>query len=86
MNYFLAIPQSLEIYNHLIDNLGFEELEMTASTEENEPKIIIDKKSKTLWMVDDNAIIDFSKLLKSNKKKPLKQITLKEVERLTNIN
>ena len=62
MNYFLAIPQSLEIYNHLIDNLGFEELEMTASTEENEPKIIIDKKSKTLWMVDDNAIIDFSKL------------------------
>lgn len=86
MNYFLAIPQSLEIYNHLIDNLGFEELEMTASTEENEPKIIIDKKSKTLWMVDDNAIIEFSKLLKSNKKKPLKQITLKEVERLTNIN
>ena len=81
MNYFLAIPQSLEIYNHLIENLGFEELEMTASIEENEPKLIIDKKSKTFWMVDSNDIIDFTKLLKTAKKKPLKQITLKEIEK-----
>ena len=81
MNYFLAIPQATEIYNHLIENLGFEELEMTASIEENEPKLIIDKKSKTFWMVDSNDIIDFTKLLKTAKKKPLKQITLKEIEK-----
>lgn len=81
MNYFLAIPESLAIYNHLIEKLGFEELEMTASIEENEPKIIIDKKSRTLWMVDSNDIVDFSKLLKTAKKKPLKQITLKEIEK-----
>lgn len=83
MNYFLAIPQALEIYNYLIENLGFEELEMTASIEENEPKLIIDKKSKTFWMVDSNDIIDFTKLLKTAKKKPLKQITLKEIEKWT---
>ena len=81
MNYFLAIPQATEIYNYLIENLGFEELEMTASIEENEPKLIIDKKSKTFWMVDSNDIIDFAKLLKTAKKKPLKQITLKEIEK-----
>jgi len=81
MNYFLAIPKSTEIYNHLIEKLRFTELEMTASVEENEPKIIIDKKSKTLWMVDSNDIIEFTKLLKSANKKPLKQITLKEIEK-----
>ena len=81
MNYFLAIPQALEIYNYLIENLGFEELEMTASIEENEPKLIIDKKSKTFWMVDSNDITDFTKLLKTAKKQPLKQINLKEIEK-----
>jgi hypothetical protein len=81
MNYFLVIPQALEIYNYLIENLGFEELEMTASIEENEPKLIIDKKSKTFWMVDSNDIIDFTKLLKTAKKKPMKQITLKDIEK-----
>ena len=81
MNYFLAIPKSTEIYNYLIEKLRFTELEMTASVEENEPKIIIDKKSKTLWMVDSNDIIDFTKLLKTANIKPLKQITLKEIEK-----
>ena len=54
---------------------------MTASIEENEPKLIIDLKAKTLWMVDSNDIIEFTKLLKTAKKKPLKQITLKEIEK-----
>lgn len=81
MNYFLAIPQASEIYNHLIENLGFEEMEMTASVEENEPKLIIDKKEKIFWMADSDDIVNFIILLKTAKKQPLKQITLKEIKK-----